>query len=96
MLGIYDTYAVLVEIACQGCKNHFLVGEGVTRYRIFPKPAFNSLEELVKNYHYGDPPSHKCAGAGESMNCIDLRILEAWEHQTAPSFEWVRRTEFET
>lgn len=59
------------------------------------KDFFNkfSKEELL-NYivHYGDPPRHDCSGAGETMNCYDLKIKEAWIKE---GFEFVRCQELE-
>jgi hypothetical protein len=51
----------------------------------------------ANHFHYGDPPNHsetddQSCLAGNSMNCIDLRIIEFWE---MTCFEWVRRPEYE-
>jgi len=96
MLGVYDKFAVLVRIACQACDQEFLVGCGYRDYefRFSGDIHENSLEEITKNFHYGDPPRHglTCL-AGDTMNCIDLVILEAWEKDS--TWEWVRRTELE-
>lgn len=40
--------------------------------------VFPTLEDYCSSYHYGDPPIHGCVG--DTMNCIDLRVVEAW-HQ---------------
>lgn len=84
MLGIYDDFALLVEIKCQSCGEHFLVGEGWTRHHILMAKGeveivTRTLRKLAENYHYGDPPRHGCVG--DTMGCIEVRIVEAW-HQT--------------
>jgi hypothetical protein len=71
MQGIYDHYAVLAEIACQDCSERFFVADGYPQLR-----EGDVFEESVKNYHYGDPPQHGCIG--DTMNCIDLRLVEVW------------------
>ena len=81
MLGIYDTYAVYYEIACQACHQRFNVAEGWQEWEwrsgaLLPRPL--PSPERIKGLHYGDPPRHDCPGAGESMNCDDLRVLEFW------------------
>lgn len=78
MLGIYDQYALLVEIACQDCFKKFNVAMGWSDYTyIFRRAQPRSLKEIAENFHYGDPPRHGCVG--DTMNCIDLQVLEAWE-----------------
>lgn len=73
MQGIYDHYALLAEIACQNCSKRFLVAEGWTSHYVWTGGDFG---KIVEDYHYGDPPQHGCIG--DTMNCIDLRIVEAW------------------
>lgn len=90
MLGVYDVFALLLEIECQSCRRRFLVGEGWPRYSLVGEPRFYNLEELASGYHYGDPPRHQCGG--DSMNCVDLRIVEAWERSGQ---EWSRRDDVE-
>ena len=85
--GVYVHYALLVEIQCQACHQPFLVGEGYNRenwnavMRKDEKNYFNDIEKIVKHYHYGDPPNHGCMGAGDTMNCDDIRFVEVWEQQ---------------
>lgn len=38
---------------------------------------FPTLEELVKNFHYGDPPAHGCVG--DTMNSIPIQSIEVWD-----------------
>jgi len=96
MLGVYDKYAILVEIECQSCTRLFLVGVGCPRYSFRwgqDDPILWSVERMVDGYHYGDPPRHgNCVG--DTMNCIDRRVVEAWE-QRDQSWEWRRVPEFE-
>lgn len=93
-LGVYDVIAVLVEIECQSCGIKMLVGEGWPAY-IFPfgheEPIHCTLDGIVGKYHYGDPPNHGCIG--DTMNCIDLRVLQAWEKEHV--HEWQRSPEHE-
>lgn len=100
--GVYDNLALLVEIACQGCGKRVLVGEGWTKWgetKDFDTQKFGyaerTLRELAEGYHYGDPPAHGCGG--DSMNCIDLRIVEAWERgrNWNNGLDWQRRPEIE-
>lgn len=94
MLGVYDTKALLVEIMCQACSQRILVGEGWTRYSFLNNGSlsFPTLEEIATGFQYADPPWHSCKGAGESMNSISVRIVEAWERE---KLEWARRPEIE-
>jgi len=97
LLGVYDKIAVLAEIECQSCAALLLVGRGSPLYTF--RSAFgkwevvqHSLEKLARGFVFGDPPRHGCPGAGETMSCVERRIVEAWERV---GFEWVRRPEHE-
>lgn len=87
MLGVYDHYSLYVLIACQACGQRFSVGVGWTRENWEAVVAgdednfFNDLEWLSKHFHYGDPPRHGGC-SGETMNCEDIYILEAWDEET--------------
>lgn len=104
MLGVYDDIAILYRIKCQSCLKPLLVAscESVMdRLRLhwtFGKDGEEmkkpNLEEFVVGIHYGDPPRHDCPGAGETMNCYDVEIIEAWERYTN-SWEWTRHPELE-
>lgn len=94
MLGVYDRYAVLVEIACQACHKAFKVGVGETRYDLFPEPHWNTLESLAEGFHYGDPPRHDGC-VGYTMNCEDVRVLEAWRSVMRGDAEWERVPDLE-
>lgn len=106
MLGVYDQWAMCVEIACQRCGIRFLVGRGWTR-EAFCKHGveFRDLpsREDVESFHYGDPPRHGCVG--DTMNCDDIRVVEFWRkdckcagkfHENdCGRFEWRRDPELE-
>ena len=63
-------------------------------FQVFAKNGIlSSFETWAYNYHYGDPPRHGCVG--DSMNCIDVHIVEAWENSYNRGFEWVRNPEIE-
>ena len=97
LLGVYDHIAVLAEIECQSCARRLLVGEGRPRQCVHfdhgdAALVEQSLETLARGFVFGDPPRHGCPGAGETMGCIERRIVEAWERV---DFGWVRRPEHE-
>lgn len=97
LLGVYDRYAVLAEIECQSCGERMLVGEGRPQHLFHAvgrsvEVLEQSMADLAQNFVFGDPPRHDCPGAGETMTCIERRIVEAWEQV---DFEWVRRSEHE-
>jgi hypothetical protein len=79
-LSIYAHTAVFYRIACQDCGKRFTVGEATHHMSEHPMEKPNHL-------HYGDPPRHDCPGAGESMNCDDLWVIQWWER---PDREWIR------
>lgn len=85
--SIYANEAVLMEIQCQDCPEKFLVG--MQCHVFIARQTFSScMEDYLRHQgqgsvwapiHYGDPPMHDCSGgAGPTMNCYDLRILEFW------------------
>ena len=93
MLGVYDDFAILVEIKCQRCSRRFLVGGGWTRFDLFVDPIVErNLTSLAASFDYGDPPRHDvgpmCRCAGETMSSDVVRIVEAWERV---GLDWVRR-----
>jgi hypothetical protein len=105
MLGVYESWVCLYEIACQACDQRFKVAESWNEMSLRGRPsqplsfrADVTIEDLCR-LHYGDPPRHECLGAGETMNCLDLRILEFWakdrDHASPTWFEWVRVPEVE-
>jgi len=38
-----------------------------------------TLEEVINEWGMGDPPSHGCYGAGETMGSFPLQTLEVWD-----------------
>ena len=93
MLGVYDDFAVLVEIECQRCARRFLAGGGWTRFDVFSDPIVElNLTSLAESFDYGNPPRHddgpmgRCAG--ETMSSDVVRIVEAWERV---GLDWVHR-----
>jgi hypothetical protein len=92
MLGVYDKYALLVQLNCQACSKALLVGVGYTPYVWIADTGTGFVfEKVAKTFRYGDPPRHGCIG--DSMNSICTRIVEAWEQ--VRSFEWIRRPDIE-
>ena len=86
MLGVYDRYAVLVELTCASCGKVVLAGLGRPKVELaWPgKPVQNTLADVVGlGEAWGDPPRHDLPGgercAGETMSCGRVRVLEAWE-----------------
>lgn len=95
-LGVYIKYACYVEIACQSCAKRFMVGVGANAHSWFPgdeEPHFNTLESLTTRFHYGDPPRHDCVG--DTMNCVDIKIVEAWQKGAGFDWYWKRISEYE-
>jgi len=92
MLGVYDHFAVLGEIACQSCGRRFLVAESWPLFDMSKEtiPEY-VLADLVEGFTYGDPPRHdidvgRCAG--ETMSSDVVRIVETWERV---GLGWVQR-----
>ncbi|OGC94127.1 MAG: hypothetical protein A2W25_12145 [candidate division Zixibacteria bacterium RBG_16_53_22] len=69
--SIYTRQVFLLKIACQACKREFEVEMHVDLQDRLPVE-----KDTVQQLHYGDPPRHDCVG--DSMNCIDLAVLQAW------------------
>lgn len=99
MLGVYDEFAALIEIDCQGCDKRMLVA---TRWSktdaVFFGAKFREAPDLPTAKRggdfgsYGDPPSHvanigRCVGS--TMSSGALRVVEFWERDRR-SMEWRR------
>lgn len=84
--NIYADKVVLAEIACQECGEKFLVEMHASIWS--DRDASDP-----RKWHYGDPPRH-CKGAGDTMNCEDIAIVECW-HRSRPLREWKRVKKFE-
>jgi len=84
--NIYAEKVVLLEIACQDCKQRFLVEMNWSPMNMILDRHSESFSSNMRQYfksrresnyspiHYGDPPIHGCVG--DTMNCYDLRIVE--------------------
>lgn len=84
---IYANEAILYEIQCQNCEKPFMVAD--QRARFFEGSI---ADEIMRHQvHYGDPPRHDCTG--DTMNCVDIRIVEYWHRPHAG--EWTRVPELE-
>jgi hypothetical protein len=80
--NIYARQVTLLRIQCQACHLRFMVEMNTGIW---------GGETLPRNLHYGDPPRHGCIG--DTMNCEDLAVLEAWNK--AGLGEWERHPEHE-
>ncbi len=81
--NIYAGFVFLLLISCQACGRQFKVEMNFG--------YFDQLPDRPGNIHYGDPPVHDCVG--DTMNCWDLVILEAWEKPEELSGDrWQRNT----
>ena len=101
--NIYAKQVVLLLIRCQNCGQAFSVEmnwdelKGIeSRHDRFDFSAqmqsFISLKRPSWSpLHYGDPPPHNCVG--DTMNCIDVRILEFWTRSS--SWDWERISKYE-
>ena len=90
---IYTDDVVLVEISCQCCAKKFLVE---MHHCHLSHPSLDPMSAAIQagTIHYGDPPSHEIDDLdmncfGESMNCVDLRVLQYWRRGTASPWERV-------
>ena len=102
--SIYAEEVVLLEIACQSCGERFAVEIFWDKMDFIRQDKKGKPSEQLKAWlkggrdgmcplHYGDPPIHDCA-AGNTMNCIDVRVKEFWKQQgNFP--KWVRIPELE-
>jgi len=104
--NIYANEVVLLEIACQRCGVRVKVEMNWDNFKRQlmgePVPSFTERvrkfrEERTKfsPVHYGDPPFHGCVG--DTMNCIDLRVLQFWKRSKSAKsfFRWMRIKNYE-
>ncbi len=90
LLGVYDNYAVLADVVCASCRKHMLVGIGRPRIAVMKDLVRWDLASVAYVAEaWGDPPRHDCPGAGETMACDDVTIVEAWAQDDR--FDWVKR-----
>lgn len=90
LLGVYDRFAVLAEIACSNCGRRFLVGLGTpaTVFRCGELDTYTAVSwAQIGPDSYGDPPRHdhvdgsgRCAG--ETMSSDVIGVIEVWERDT--------------
>jgi len=103
---IHAKEIVLFEIACQNCLRLFKVALAQSdsdRFDPFNhKKPFPRLSESIFCLEFGDPPRHEDDGKGEecgsgnSMNCLNIRVLEFWVRAPISSPDrWVRRSDLE-
>lgn len=106
---IYAHEVVLLEISCQACGQRFKVqmstsSTDMLRHHMMFKDTtdhpYRNLAAQVKDgsIHYGDPPRHddnQNCGAGATMNCNDLRVLEFWKNDESTDHEFKRVPELE-
>lgn len=97
LIDVYADEAALLLIACQGCGMQFQAAMALNlmdrliaaRLRNLTSSAPTLADQIAdKTIHYGDPPNVRCCGAGPTMNCIDLRVLEYWRR--GDMREWER------
>lgn len=99
--NIYAHEVILLEIACQDCKQRFLVEMNwdVMKGLFEPRRTecfssrFDSWLKDKDNFfpiHYGDPPIHGCVG--DTENCYDLRVVEFHKKD---NFEFKRVKKYE-
>jgi len=101
LLGVYDCFALLAKLRCADryCGAEILVGAGWPRIDLSAviagadDAAVRNIEQLVAGFSVGDPPRHNCPGAGETMVCDLVSIIEVWEQPGVS--DWVRRTDLE-
>jgi hypothetical protein len=94
----YAEEAILVRIRCQNCDEEFDVADTWSPYSdMFSWRKLPKLSERIRaggflSYHWGDPPYHDDP-AGNTENCIDMRVLQFWTREK--TFEWSRDTSLE-
>lgn len=86
--NIYAKEVILLLVECQNCSEKFKVAISQDNMQIHKVNSFKDKDYI----HYGDPPRHNDP-LGETMNCLDLEILEYWEQGET---EWKRLREYES
>lgn len=94
--NIYAEQVALVLISCQQCETQFKVCFSWNKFdemRGCP-PLWESIKD--GSLHFGDPPNIQCCSGGNTMNCNDLQVLEAWERGTPDNlWKWGRLPQYE-
>jgi hypothetical protein len=99
---IYAPEVILLHIQCQDCHEDIMVEMSYSEWGgIISGKKSDPFSKIIRKFkktggdfpfHYGDPPNHDCPGAGESMNCIDIAIVQFWQRKT---FDWRRKINLE-
>lgn len=93
---IYADEVVLLEIACQNCKERFDVAMSSERIDRLMRNTRRLAEQIAdKSIHYGDPPNMDCCPAGPTMNCYDVRVIEYWRKGADFPFDFERDATYE-
>ena len=90
---IYAEEALLMLIACQECGRQYKVA---MTWKVWINQTLR-LSWFLKDRHlphYGDQPCFEC-GAGATMNCYDLEVLEFWERNKTTNHVWKRKKSLE-
>jgi hypothetical protein len=94
--NIYADECALVLIQCQECHTEFQVAfseSKVNIHKLLIQKALGrkmgTLAESIRSHaiHYGDPPNIGCCGAGATMNCDDIKVLQYFRRSR---FDWKR------
>ena len=86
--NIYANEAALVEIACQGCGQRFLVEVSRGAFDQFRLQTDIRRGVLA----YGDPPNIGCCLSGPTMSSDTIRVVEYWKRLDG---HWKRDKTFE-
>ena len=95
--NIYAREGILLEIQCQYCGDHFLIGIGQKNW-----PGNKSFSQFIDEWtkkdkegclYYDDPPIHDCIG--DTMTVDTLRIVEFWIRNSKTNLEWRRKKKYE-
>jgi hypothetical protein len=103
---IYDRWAALLEIECQGCRQRFLVSDSYSPMDFIragwkpgdpTEPAFPAPDNYGGSFSFGDAPWHgarQCSGT--TMTTDTTRVVEFWTRDGGDhAMEWQRRPEYE-
>jgi hypothetical protein len=106
---IYSQEVLLIEILCQDCGKGFYVeiNWGGASFLLHPESYRDRIMKHKKELkrrrekktvwhqiHYGDPPRHGGC-TGETMNCIDRRILRFYRRSRETRWRMTRRRSLE-
>jgi hypothetical protein len=95
--NIYAREAVLLDVICSMCGQHFMAAmshggvAGQPERAVFAEEIRGGkLDEL----DYGDPPNFGNCRSGPSTGCYELRVLQYWSRML-PAKGWTRDKELE-